>query len=180
MIAKVFGMRLLKIYIFIGALLGCSNLKQNFIKTGHVQVNGGMQEKAQWSSPLIFNRYSWFHELTLMYEVLIADLDLKSPFSNWLSKAESRAIKGCSQFKLVMIYTLDPAKISKRVMQSSIEKNGYSLVSINHFKDSLMLHPDVENLSLQLYDLYGYCKKVPGKGSQIFVNVPSYSEVLIE
>lgn len=158
----------------------CGSLSQNFIKTGKLKLNGGMQEKAKWTDSIIFNRYSWFHELTLMYEVMIADYNLKSPFSNWFSRSQKISISECSSFKILMVYTLDSGKISKRTVMSSLEREGYKQISISDFKDSLQLHPDVENLSLQLYDIYGYCKKSTSLSSPIAVNVPSYPEVLIK
>jgi hypothetical protein len=160
--------------------VSCGSLSQNFIKTGKLKLNGGMQEKAKWDDSLIFDRYSWFHELTLMYEVMIADYNLRSPFSNWLSQSQKRSISECASFKILMVYTLDSSKISKRSAMSSLEKRGYKQISISDFKDSLRLHPDVENLSLQLYDIYGYCKNTPPLGTPIAVNVPSYPEVLIK
>jgi hypothetical protein len=158
----------------------CGSLSQNFIKTGKLKLNGGMQEKAKWNDSIIFDRYSWFHELTLIYEVMIADYKLKSPFSNWFSRSQKISISECNSFKILMIYTLNSAKISKRAAMSSLEREGYKQIAISDFKDSLRLHPDVENLSLQLYDIYGYCKKSPRLGSPIAINVPSYPEVLIK
>jgi hypothetical protein len=158
----------------------CGSLSQNFVKTGKLKLNGGMQERAKWEDSIVFDRYSWFHELTLMYEVMITDYKLSSPFTKWFSKSQKETISECSSFKILMIYTLDSAKISKRSAMASLEKNGYKQIAITDFKDSLRLHPDVENLSLQLYDIYGYCKKTPAMGDPIAVNVPSYPEVLIK
>ncbi len=166
-------------FLAIQLTTGCGSLSQNFVKTGKLKLNGGMQEKAKWKDSIIFDRYSWFHELTLMYEVMITEYKLTSPFTNWFSKSQKRAISECASFKILMIYTIDSAKISKRSAMASLEKNGYRRIAITDFMDSLRLHPDMENLSLQLYDIYGYCKKTPSLGSPIAVNVPSYPEVLI-
>lgn len=166
--------------ICILTITGCSSLSQNFIKTGKLQVNGGVHEKKKWNDSIQFDRYSWFHELTMLYDVLIAEFDPKSPFSNWFSKKQLANISDCSSFKLLMVYTLDSSKVPTRSVLSTLEKHGYRPVSVSNFKESLNLHPDVEKLSLQLYNIYGYCKKLPTKNAPMFVSIPSFPEVLIK
>ncbi len=161
-------------------VMSCSNLSQNFIKKGQMKLNGGMQERAKWSDSLTFDRYSWYHELTLMYEVMVVNYNFKSPFTNWFSKSERLKIEKCHQFRLLMNYSLDSKKVSKNTIHTAMEENGYRKISIEHFKDSLKLHPDAEQLSLQVYEISGYCKKKTGQNSPIFVNIPSYPEVLIK
>ncbi|MCO4792138.1 MAG: hypothetical protein KC493_00395 [Bacteriovoracaceae bacterium] len=140
-------------------LASCSNLSKNFIKQGKQNVRGGYSKNVKWDSTLSFNRYSWFHELTMMFDLMIVDLDENSPFYNWLSDDEKADVANCNRFQVALLYSLDDRRISKKDLLNQFEEQGHEQLLLSHFTSNFKLHPDLESMSLQLYDIYGFCKK---------------------
>ena len=87
-----------------------SNLSKNFIKEGSHIIKGGFSKNVKWDEKLEFKRYSWFHELTMMFDLMLVDLDENSPFYNWLSDDEKADIAQCNRFQIILLYNLDDKK----------------------------------------------------------------------
>ncbi len=172
-----------KITLFtILLLLGscASNLSKNFIKEGGQTVKGGFSKNVKWDDKLNFKRYSWFHELTMMFDLMIVDLDENSPFYNWLSEDEKADVAQCNRFQVALIYNLDDKRISKKDLLVQIEEQGHEQLLLSHFTSNFKLHPDLESMSLQLYDIYGFCKKGIDSKSELSVLFPGFPNLVIK
>jgi len=165
----------MRILFIILLLQSCSNLSNNIVKEGDFSLTGGFHGEKKWNSTLVFNRYSWFHELTLYYDVMIADIDNSSPFYNWFSASEKRIISACKKKKIVMAYELDSRRVSHFMFEDEVKKVGFDKILTPNFEKSLNLHPDHERQSLQLYKSYVLCGSKDVEKAQ--VSFPSFKAV---
>lgn len=164
-------------------LVSCSSLTKNAVRQGETKFSGGVYKEEKWSSDLTFNRYSWFNELTLLLDVLVADVGPFNPFHQWFSVQEKETIKSCENFRVVMSYALDSMRLSQTDFINQAQNVGYERVALPQFKSYLRLHPEYDRQSFQLYDIYGLCQKkgisLDLEGSKIPVALPSFPEILI-
>ncbi len=163
------------ILIFSFFILSCSNLSKNTIKRGDFAIKRGVYKSETWSDSLNFERISWFHELSLNFDLLVTKLDEKSPFMKWFSPSERELFNSCRDHYLVMTYHLDSDRISKRMFYTQMNDQGYKDFLVPNFERAIKLHPDFEFLSLQLYKLTLLCNKI-GQG-ELEVTFPSFNTV---
>jgi hypothetical protein len=163
-------------------LLGscATNLSKNFIKEGNQVIKGGYSKNVKWDQRLEFKRYSWFHELTMMFDLMVVDLDENSPFYNWLSDDEKEDVKTCNRFQVALLYSLDDKRISKKDLLIQMEEQGHEQLLLSHFTSNFKLHPDLESMSLQLYDIYGFCKKGIDSKKEISVLFPGFPNLVLK
>lgn len=144
--------KLLTILVFIiFGLAGCSNLSKNQIKDGEILVKNGTYTDKIWKETLKFERYSWYHELTLQVDVMVARFNQDSPFNYWLSKDELDWLSRCSDARIVLTYALDSKLISNAMLNEQFSNSGFDHFDLNQFKKYLIQHPDSELNSLKLY-----------------------------
>lgn len=168
------------VFIFL-LFSSCSNLSKNFSKNGDFSLRGGVFQNSKWKDTLIFDRYTWFHEITMLFDLIVTRVDPKSPFHDWFSNYEKKVLAECSDAYIVLDYSLDSEKISKKMVENDAKRAGFEKVSLPNFKNHLKLHPDVEELSLQLYDVSGFCYKGEiASREKIIVRFPGFSEVVIK
>lgn len=162
------------------AFTGCSNLSKNFIKSGDLTMKGGHFQNQSWRDEISFKRYSWFHEMTMVFDVLLARVPTSSPFYQWFSNPEKSTLNDCRDSYVVMTYHWDSKKVSKSDFLAEAEKAGYEKVDLKNFAAEMRLHPDFESLSLQLYSVFGLCRENNlVNNSTFFVNFPGFREVNI-
>jgi hypothetical protein len=168
--------------LFILLISSCANWSKNFVKEGSLSFRGGIYQETRWSDHLTFKRTSWFQEMTLIYEVMLSDFSLSSPFSAWLSDSERRQIDDCASFKLALLYASDSGKASNAEFFSQMKAQGYERLQIQEFASHLRMHPDYERLALHLYRPYGLCRShgVPPLQGRLRVNFPGFREVKLK
>jgi hypothetical protein len=160
--------------------LSCSNLSQNIIKEGSFQINGGYKDKLRWEDPLPFKRYSWYQELTLMFDILVAKMPPESPFYHWLSDAEKKMVAPCQDFLLVLTYALEDKKISEGMFRDQMALSGYDQWILRDFQSFLVNHPDFEKQALKLYHLHSFCKmNGPADPNGVPIRFPNFPEKFI-
>lgn len=168
-----------KILITFGAALlfvSCSNLSKNLVKEGDFSISSGRVGKYKWNDSLNFKRVSWYHELTLLLDMMYVKIDEKAPFYNWFSLDEKTRISNCSEKLLVISYALDSDRLSQVMLRNKIKDYGYEDIAIPHFSKSLKSHPDFERLSLTLYKVDLFCKKSK-QVDDMFITFPNYDEI---
>lgn len=140
--------------------VGCTNLSKNTIKEGTLLVkNGTMAEQVWTRENLNFKRYSWYHELTLQFDVMISEVSPQSSFNFWFAKDELLVAQKCGDFKIVMAYSYDTKIVPYSHLNKQLELSGYKKIEIPEFKKQLLQHPDSEMNSLRLYQVYGICRE---------------------
>lgn len=171
----------LSLLILIFGITSCSNLSKNFTKKGDFYLRGGQFQASKWKESLKFHRYTWFHEVTMLYDMMLSRIDSKSPFYDWFSNSEKKLISACSDFYLMLDYSIDSKKVSKKMVENDAKRSGYEKIVLRDFEKHLINHPDVEELSLQLYETSGLCYK--GEQStqeKILVRLPGFTETVID
>ena len=160
---------------FLAFLVSCSNLSKNSVQEANLPMKNGTFNEKIWKEDLIFQRISWYHELTMQFDVLLAHVSPQSSFNFWLSKDELDQMVGCFDSRVVLAYSLDTKEIPYSALYDQLEKSGYSRFDLLSFKKHLLGHPDSQVNGFRLYHIFGICKKMDDHKSLI-INFPGYSE----
>ncbi len=152
-----------------------NNLSKNTVREGDFLVKNGVFADKKWEENLTFKRLSWYHELTLQFDFLMAQMTPQSSFNYWFSATEQQDIQKCSDFRVVLAYSLDTKLIPYSILNEQLELAGFKKVELIHFKRHLMVHPDSELNSLRLYQVYGICRADKELKPLIF-NFPGFTE----
>lgn len=170
--------------LYLLSLLGlmtlgsCSNLSKNVVREGTFVVRNGTAQDKVWRENLDLKRVSWTHELTLQFDLMLANISPQSSFNFWFSKEELEEINKCGDFRLVLAYSLDTRLLPYSVLNEQIELAGYKKLDLIQFKKHFLQHPDAEMNSLRLYQVYGICRPSREVKPLIF-NFPGYSEKIV-
>ncbi len=159
-------------------MVGCSNLSKNMTKSGTFVVRNGNYADKTWKENLSFERYSWYQEMSLQFDLMITRMNSSSSFNYWFSADELKQVNECNDFRLVLLYTLDSKRISHSLFFEQAEAANFHRFELMTFKKQLLMHPDSSENSLGLYQVYGLCKKTKDL-RPIMVNFPSFQEVVI-
>ena len=152
-----------------------TNLSKNIVREGDFLVKNGVFADKKWEENLIFKRLSWYHELTLQFDLLLAPVSAQSSFNFWFSPTEQQDIQKCSDFRVVLAYSLDTKLIPYSILNEQLELAGFKKVELFNFKKHLMVHPDSELNSLRLYQVYGICR-LDKEVKPLILNFPGFTE----
>lgn len=167
---------LLLVGIFV---ISCSNLSKNTVDEGRFLLRNGTFADKVWKEDLIFQRNSWYHELTLSFDLMTAHVPPQSSFNFWFSKDELDSIVKCSDFRVVLAYSMDTKEIPYSSLYAQLEGAGYTRFDLLEFKKHIMAHPDAQLNGLRLYHIFGICKKEKDL-KPLIINFPGYSEKLLK
>lgn len=159
----------------------CANLSKNQTLTEDFVVRGGKFGNQTWNDSLHFKRTSWYAELTLVYDLLMAQIEEQSPFWQWLSVSEKQTLLACKKHYVVVAYAQDSQKISHSQFKAYAAEAGYSSVALPQFANYMRLHPDFNQNSFHLYTVFGLClDNSSPKRENISLQFPNFTEVLIK
>lgn len=159
--------------------ISCSNLSKNIVQDGQLLLRNGTYNDKQWKEDLAFKRTSWYHELTMQLDVMMAKITPQSSFNFWFSKDELDTVVKCSDARVVMAYSLDTKDIPYSSVYEQLELAGYTRFDIKEFKKNLLQHPDSQQYGFRLYHVFGICKKTKDL-KPLIMNYPGYLEKLID
>ena len=159
-------------------LASCANLSKNTVKEGPFIVKNGTAGDKIWKENLNFTRVSWYHELTLQFDLMLGDIAPQSSFNFWFSKDELDMIAKCGDFRIVLAYSQDTKIIPYSYLNEQLDRSGYKKIELISFKKQFIQHPDAEMNSLRLYQLYGICRPEKNDKPLIF-NFPGFSEKIV-
>ena len=121
---------------------------------------------------------SWYHELTLQFDLMLGTIEPQSSFNFWFSKDELDMIAKCGDFRIVLAYSQDTKIIPYSYLNEQLDRSGYKKIELISFKKQFIQHPDAEMNSLRLYQLYGICRPEKNDKPLIF-NFPGFSEKIV-
>lgn len=158
---------------------GCSNLTKNYVKKGDFKIRNGKIFDKVWKEDFNLKRVSWYQELTMQYDVIIGKIDSNSGFYNWFSADEKKQIANCSEFNVILAYSLNTNILPYSYLNEQLEVAGYSKIELNTFKRNLNQHPDANEYSLNLYKVIGACKTLT-KENSLKLSLPGYEEIYLD
>lgn len=156
-------------------LTSCANLSKNTVKDGTFVVRNGTAGPKIWNENLNFTRVSWYHELTLEFDLMMASIPAQSSFNFWFSAEELELASKCGDFRVVLAYSLDTKVIPYSHLNEQLDLAGFKKFDLATFKKNFLRHPDSEMNSLRLYQVYGVCRSGTEAKSLIF-NFPGFTE----
>lgn len=156
------------------SLSSCSNLTKNLVKSGEFSVHRGVYENKKWDENLLFVRKSWYHELTLHFDLMAAGITSENPFYHWFSETEKNALNACANVIVLLSYQFDADRISTTSLDNQLREQGLKLVSIPAFQNQMRNHPDFEHLSLSLYRVKALCAE--SKKMEVKILFPGHPE----
>jgi len=156
-----FTKRLVLFYIVICIaslmVVSCAHLSDTIVKKGSWSIEGGKFDDKKWNDILSFRRVSWFQELTLVYDVFVADYRQDSNFNNWFSSFEKKQIEKCENFFIVVNYSQDSSKISHELFYQQMKQQGLEKIMIGGFFENFKMHSSYSAMSLKQYEVHGFC-----------------------
>jgi hypothetical protein len=167
----------------LALLFGCATYKNyNQSTTGKVIYKGGFFQKDSWEDNMPMKRMSWYHGMTLYYDVIMWNADIKSNFSKWFSPTEKEYLEKCEKFIVTVGYSADPTKISHVNFREQMKLNGYDDIIINTFASFIKSHPSSIEWRFQNYKVLGYCKRSPGsiKARNLVINFSGFKQTEVE
>lgn len=167
------------ISMFILSACSSSNLSKNIVQDSTILVKNGTFADKVWKEDLVFQRTSWYHELTLQFDLMMASVSAQSSFNFWFSKEELEQIVKCADARVVMSYSLDTKDIPFSTLNDQLEKSGYTRFDVPEFKKQLLQHPDAVQFGFRLYKVFAICKKSEDH-KPLIINFPGYSEKIIK
>ena len=170
----------LAVFILIFLTFGCATNTKNNIVQGSFSLNGGSLNSQTWVDSLEFERKSWFNEITLILDVYSVKIDSKSPFFKWFSSSNQKEITKLKDFKLMLIYTLDSDKISKKDFDEELLANGYQVMNLPEFEKHFKFHSQFVENSFKLYKVLGYYSENGNKFGQLKINFPGFKAVILK
>lgn len=170
--------------IFLLMLMGmiaisCANLSKNTVEEGKLPLKNGTFADKVWKEDLIFQRYSWYHELTLSFDLMLAQIAPQSSFNFWFSKDELETLDKCSDSRVVLAYSMNTKEIPYSSLYEQIDRAGYTRVELHEFKKHLLGHPDSNQNGFRLYHIFGICKKTKDL-KPLIINFPGFLEKSIQ
>lgn len=176
-------MRIKQVWILAMTLLSAiscsSNLSKNIVQEGNLIVRNGTFTNKIWKEDLVFQRNSWYHELTLQFDLMLAQVSPQSSFNFWFSKTELDSLANCSDSRVVMAYSLDTKDIPYSSLYEQLLISGYTRIDLLEFKKHLLQHPDAQLNGFRLYHIFAICKKAQDS-NPLIVNFPGYLEKIIK
>lgn len=154
------------------------NLTKNTVKEGKYLVRNGKYADKVWNDTLSFNRTSWYHELTMQFDLWLATVPPQSGFNFWFSKPELDDVQKCGDFRVALVYSQDTKIFPTYRLNEQLEFAGFKKIELMEFKKHLLNHPDSENNSTHLYQVYGICRDAKDTKSLV-LNFPGYEEVTL-
>ena len=171
-----------QVWIFVITILtafSCStNLSKNQVQEANFVLRNGTYTDKIWKEDLVFQRESWYHELTLQFDLMLAHVPPQSAFNFWFSKDELDSMIKCADSRVVLAYSLDTKDIPYSSIYEQLEKSGYTRFDLLEFKKHLLQHPDAQLNGFRLYHVFGICKKNKD-AKPLIVNFPGYLEKTI-
>jgi hypothetical protein len=170
-------------YAFLILFIGCATHKNyNQTTTGVVLYTGGIYKRLVWDDNLVMKRMSWYHGMTLYYDVILWRADPESPFSNWFSEDEKKFFSKCEDFVVTAGYSADPSKISHVNFREQMRLNGYDDVVINTFAKYIKGHPSSIEWRFQNYKVLGFCKRSLSKlnTKNLVINFAGFKQLELE
>lgn len=155
-------------------VVGCASVTQSrkdFTKSSLV-IKGGTSDTKEWSENLKFERYSWYRETVLNYDILLAELNADSNFSEWLG-VDLPKIDKCEKFYVGLFYSKFQADVTAAGLVSQIDLQGYETSLLPDLSDNLKAHPNTGDWQLTNHRVVGICQK-DSLQSAIKIKVPGF------
>ena len=170
----------MKLILLITVLIvsSCSTFQsRRVVDISEIGIKNGVYNNQEWSSKLKFKRYSWYKDSTMTNEILLAELDRDSDFSNWLGKDKYYFSK-CSKFYIGLFYSDSMAKQKNSFFLSQLNEKGYSEKTIVSFEEQLKAHQNFKDWRLFEHKVLGLCQ-LDKTAQKMEITVPGFkSQVL--
>ena len=165
-------------FLSLLTFVSCANLSKNTVKEGPFIVKNGTAGDKVWKENLNFKRISWYHELTLEFDLMLGTIVPQSSFNFWFSKDELELISKCGDFKIVAAYSQDTKIIPYSYLNEQLANSDYKKIELINFKKHFLQHPDAEMNPLRLYQVYGICR--PDKTAKpLIFNFAGFTEKIV-
>jgi hypothetical protein len=166
--------------IFISMVfIGCSTMGETSkVVKGKIFFVGGVDKDGKWDESLEFKRTSWFQKAKMSADILLAEVDNKSPFSRWLGDSRDSLLKSCSQFYVALLYTNDFRTLSRARLTGALKNAGLREVNIPKFKANIQAHLTTNEMNLEKHKVTGFCASSTTPAiKSIWAIIPGFTKV---
>ncbi|MAZ47347.1 MAG: hypothetical protein CME65_02210 [Halobacteriovoraceae bacterium] len=165
-------MKYLLVLIFLTSCAAI--LDRNAMIDSDIVFRGGTHGTKSWDDKLVFDRYSWYKEINMVYDISIAELELDSPFRKWLGEELLRAGK-CDRLFIGLFYAKNGAPTNTAsFIQQFRESNLEDLVLLD-FKKQFEAHEGFRDWRLSRHKLVGLCGRSNSR-YPVQIKVPGFKD----
>lgn len=161
--------------VIITFFLGCSALTISTVQEGELVIGEGRYNELSWDEDLVFERISWYYELTLLYDFLLAEIPVHSNYRRWLSSSESITANGCAKFYIAGVYASRDSRVSQNDIWKQFDTNKLKFTNVNGFYRNLSFSERFITNSFNLYKFWGICIRDSGEPVRVRLSFPGYS-----
>ena len=162
------------IIILIFLITSCSSLSVSMVKEGTFTLSSGILNETTWDEKLEFKRYSWFYELSMMYDLLITPISINSNYKRWFEKSEAISANNCSRFYIAAVFSSRDRRSNSNDIWNNFNIDDLQITNVNGFYRNLSFSSSYSVNSFNLYKFWGICVKNAGGEIPIEISIPGY------
>ena len=166
--------RLLCIY-FVLFVTSCSSLSVSTVKESNYTIAEGRLGNDIWQEDLVFKRFSWFYELTLLYDFYIAEVPKESNYRRWLTAGESVSSNNCKRFYVAAVYAARDNRVNQNDLWKQFDTKRVQFTNVNGFYEHLSFSENFLTNSFNLYRFWGICVKSNSRKFITQLKLPGYA-----
>ena len=155
-------------------ICGCSSLSISTVKDGEFRLGEGRLGELEWKEDLIFKRFSWYYELSLLYEFLIAEVPVNSNYRRWFTSGESISANSCGKFYVAAVYASRDDRTNPNHIWKEFDTNKVKFINVNGFYRNLSFSESFVTNSFNLYKFWGICVKNKESTVNLKLALPGY------
>jgi hypothetical protein len=154
-------------------------MSRNLVDQSHFHVDGGVFKDQRWREDMVFNRVSFYNEMTLIFDTYLSKVDQNSKFYQWFSESEKSIIQKCEEAYVSLSYSSDTDKFTNPQYKEMMIRNGFRPFIIPQFKSHMKVHPDYDKTNFRLYKFDGYCRE-KDIGQDIVFTLPGFNSITLK
>jgi hypothetical protein len=160
--------------ILILFTMSCSSLSITTIKEGSLTIEEGRYGELDWNEDLKFKRTSWYYELTLLYDFLIAEIPIHSNYRRWFTATESISANSCGKFYIAGVYASRDKRVNQNDIWKVFDTNKVKFINVNGFYKNLSFSEKFITNSFGLYKFWGICVESIDEQIDMEISFPGY------
>ena len=146
------------------------------IRNGELVITEGRYHNLSWSEDLVFKRTSWYYELSLLYDFLIAEVPINSNYRRWLLPGEAISANNCAKLYIAGVYASRDRRVNSNDIWRAFDTNKLQFTNVNGFYRNLSFSSKFITNSFSSYKFWGICLKNDNEQIPVKFSFPGYTE----
>lgn len=154
----------------------CGRLSHNLVNSDKMIMRDARINGEDVKTTLNWNRYQWFAQATMHYDLLLAQMDKDSPYFQWFSPQTQKDLLACGRFFISAKYAFLDTAISHGNIRNQFIEQGVEEIVPTDFLVPFRSHYFFFRYALNRYKIVALCQK---GDKPLKLKVQGYKEVTI-